>query len=427
MVIRRAALEGVEVSETNDAGASIRCRTRCRVCDAGDLELILDYGAMPLAGGFVSADDSRASETYPLSLVRCLDCTLLQVPNTVPPDRIFAEYSYASSTNRTLVEHFESVAKELFALSEGNEGLIVEFGCNDGILLGPLRAAGARVVGVDPSDVAQRSSDEQGWPLVPGYFGPDIASRVRASYGPARIVTGNNVCAHVDDPNALVAGVTTLLETEGLFVFEVQYQGDLLDLTQYDTIYHEHTCYYSLTSLVRLLAQHEMKIVDVRRIPTHSGSIHVTAARVNSRREPSAVVNAMLAAELSWDVARFADRVRSRRGSLRRLVQDLVAAGRRVVGYGASGRATILLNFCGLTPDLVQNVSDLSPLRYGRVIPGVKVPVVPRLVFHQERPDYAILTAWNYEAEIVRDEQAFLRSGGRLIAPLPDVRLVGAC
>jgi len=240
-------------------------------------------------------------------------------------------------------------------------------------------------------------------------------------------VTANNVCAHVDDPNALLGGVTTLLETEGLFVFEVHYQGDLLDLTQYDTIYHEHTCYYSLTSLVRLLARHEMKIVDVRRISTHSGSIHVTAARVNSRREPSAVVNAMLAAESSWDVARFADRARSRRGSLRRLVQDLVAAGRRVVGYGASGRATILLNFCGLTSDLVQNVSDLSPLRYGRVIPGVKVPVVPRLVFHQERPDYAILTAWNYEAEIVRDEQAFLRSGGRLIAPLPDVRLVGAC
>jgi len=419
-------VEGLEMNCTHGEFAPVICRKSCRVCGAADLELVLDYGAMPLAGGFVPADDPRASEVFPLHLVRCRDCTLLQVADTVPPDRIFAHYSYASSTNQTLVAHFESVAKELLDLDEPKGGLIVEFGCNDGILLRSLRAAGATVVGVDPSDVARRSSDEQGWPLVPEYFGPEVAVQVRASCGPARIVTGNNVCAHVDDPNVLIAGVSVLLDAEGLFVFEVHYQGDLLELTQYDTVYHEHTCYYSLRSIVRLLARHELKVVDVRRIPIHCGSIHVTAARADSRREPSAIVNAMLAAESAWDVMGFAMRVRSRRDSLRNLVEDLVAAGRRVVGYGASGRATILLNFCGLTPDLVQNVSDLSPLRYGKVVPGVRVPVVPRQVFHDEKPDYAILTAWNYEAEIVRDEQAFLQGRGRLIVPLPDVRMVGA-
>jgi predicted TPR repeat methyltransferase len=421
-----SALEGLDVIRPDTALGPVGSRTSCRICGAADLELVVDYGAMPLAGGFVPADDSRASETFPLRLLRCRDCTLMQVPDQVPPDRIFAQYSYASSVNRTLVAHFESVAKELVELAAPKGGLIVEFGCNDGILLRPLCVAGARVLGVDPSDVARRSSDEQGWPLVPAYFGLEVAGQVRASYGPARIVTGNNVCAHVDDPNMLVAGVTALLEPEGLFVFEVHYQGDLIELTQYDTVYHEHTCYYSLTSIVRLLARHEMKVVDVRRITIHSGSIHVTAARADSRRGRSASVDEMLATESSWDVARFAERVEVRRASLRILVGDLVEAGRRVVGYGASGRATVLLNFCGLTPDVVRNVSDLSPLRYGKVVPGVKIPVVPRRVFHEDRPDYAILTAWNYEAEIVRDEQTFLRTGGRFIVPLPDVRLVGA-
>ena len=314
---------------------------------------------------------------------------------------------------------------EIVAAEHAAGRLVVEFGCNDGVLVRPLLAAGARVVGVDPSDVALRASREGGWPLVQAYFDDAAAAHIKANYGAARIVTGNNVFAHVDDLHAIVRGVTTLLEDEGVFIFEVQYQGDLLALVQYDTVYHEHVCYHSLRALARLLSAHGLRIVDVKRIPFHAGSIRVTAARMETSRAPSPIVAEMLDAESAWRVDVFAEQVEERRRSLAQLVRDLRQAGRRVVAYGAAGRSTILLNFCGLGPEVIDYVVDMSPLRYGKYVPGVSVPIVPPDVFHADPPDFAIMTAWNYEAEIVQKEQRFLNGGGRFIVPLPDVRLAG--
>jgi SAM-dependent methyltransferase len=350
----------------------------------------------------------------------------MQILDVVPPADIFTQYSYISSTTRTLIDHFADMGREIVAAERAAGRLVVEFGCNDGILVRPMREAGARVVGVDPSDVALRASRDGGWPLLQTYFDETAAARVKAEHGPARIVTGNNVFAHVDDLHAIVRGVTTLLEDEGVFIFEVQYQGDLLALVQYDTVYHEHTCYHSLTALARLLAAHQLRIVDVKRIPIHAGSIRVTAARAGTGRQPAPIVDEMLHAERGWNVDRFGEQVETRRQSLRRLVRDLRRAGRRVVGYGAAGRSTILLNFCGLGSDLVEYVLDMSPLRSGKYVPGVSIPIVPPEAFHANPPDYAIMTAWNYEPEIVRKEQAFLSGGGRFIVPLPEVRIVGA-
>ena len=409
-------------------GRLIRIMTHstCRVCGSNRLRLLLDYGQMPLAGGFLPPGDPRLGVVYPLRLAQCTDCTLMQVLDTVPPEGIFGLYSYASSTTRTLCEHFANMGPELVAMAKARDKVIVEFGCNDGVLLRPLLAAGVKVVGVDPSDVALRASREQGWPLVNDYFTETVAAQIRATHGPACVVTGNNVLAHVDDVHATMRAVTTLLEVDGLFVFEVHYQGDLLALVQFDTVYHEHICYYSLASLVCLLTQHGLRIIDVRRVRIHAGSIRVTAARADSHWVPAPIVTQMLEAEKEWDADLFVHQVGVRRHSIRRLIQDLNTAGRRVVAYGAAGRATIMLNYCDLGPDLVKYVSDMSPLRYGRVVPGVMVPIVSPNVFHDDPPDYAIMTAWNYEPEIVAKEQVFLDGGGRFIIPLPEVRLVGA-
>jgi hypothetical protein len=406
-------------------GARATTRTTCRTCGSDQLTLLVDYGEMPLAGGFLTRDELADQAAFPLRLARCSACTLMQILDVVPPDEIFTRYSYVSSTTRTLIEHFARMGHELVAEEQAAGRLVVEFGCNDGILLRPLREAGARVVGVDPSDVALRASREDGWPLVQAYFDDKAAARVTADHGLARIVTGNNVFAHVDDLHAIVRGVTTLLEPDGVFVFEVQYQGDLLALVQYDTVYHEHVCYHSLTSLARQLEPHGLRIVDVKRIPIHSGSIRVTAARLGAPRQASPIVADMIAAEQGWRPEEFASQVENRRQTLRNLVRDLRRAGRRVAGYGAAGRSTILLNFCGLGPDLVEYVVDMSPLRYGKFVPGVSIPIVPPDVFEERPPDYAVMTAWNYEPEIVRKEQAFLAQGGRFIVPLPEVRIVG--
>jgi SAM-dependent methyltransferase len=407
-------------------GTRTTTRTTCRSCGSARLVLLVDYGQMPLAGGFLTQDEIANQAAFPLRLARCADCTLMQILDVVPPAEIFTQYSYVSSTTRTLIDHFAEMGREIVDREGAVGRLVVEFGCNDGILLRPLIEAGALVVGVDPSDVALRASRDGGWPIVQAYFDADAAARVKAAHGLARIVTGNNVFAHVDDLHAIVHGVTTLLEDDGVFIFEVQYQGDLLSLVQYDTVYHEHVCYHSLTGLARLLADHDLRIVDVRRIPIHAGSVRVTAARARSARQPAPIVADMIDAERGWSVERFSDQVEARRRTLRHLVVDLKRAGRRVAAYGAAGRSTILLNFCGLGPDLVDYVVDMSPVRYGKFIPGVNVPIVAPTVFQDDPPDYAVMTAWNYEPEIVRKERAYLSGRGRFIVPLPDVRIVGS-
>jgi novobiocin biosynthesis protein NovU/D-mycarose 3-C-methyltransferase len=401
-------------------------RSTCLGCGSGALALLLDYGEMPLAGGFLAPEEMDHQEAFPLRLARCADCTLMQILDVVPPEEIFHHYSYASSTTRTLTEHFAAMGPEIVRAAGAAGRLAVEFGCNDGVLVRPMLEAGATVVGIDPSDVARRASAEQGWPLYGEFFDAHVAARVRDTHGPARLVTGNNVFAHVEDLHAILDGVTTLLEDDGLFVFEVQYQGELLRLFQFDTVYHEHICYHSLTSLVHLLGRHGLRIVAARPIPIHSGSIRVTAAWRDARRPVAPSVEIMLAAERHWNVERFVAGVAVRRDSIRTLAADLAAAGRRVAGYGAAGRATILMNYCALTRDVVPYVLDMSPLRYGRLVPGVLTPIVAPSVFHAAPPHYAIMTAWNYEAEIVAKEKDFVTGGGRFIVPLPDVRLVGA-
>jgi len=409
-----------------DVSANVLTHTRCLVCRSNKLDLLLDYGKLPLAGSFLTPEERGSNEVYPLRLARCAKCTLLQVLDIVPSEAIFRRYSYASSTTRTLSNHFARMGPAIVEAGVAVGRLVVEFGCNDGVLVRPLLAAGANVVGIDPSDVALQASQEQGWTLIHDFFNEMAAARVKEEYGPARIVTGNNVFAHTDDLHGIVRSVATLLEDEGLFIFEVHYQGDLLNLIQFDTVYHEHVCYYSLASLSHLLSEHGMTIVDVLRIPIHSGSIRVTAVRTESGRKPKSVVLQMAEAEKSWDVDLFVRRVEERRVSLQKLVEDLRRAGRRVVAYGAAGRATILLNYCGLGQDSIEYVLDMSPLRYGKLVPGVLIPVVRGEIFQETPPDYAVMTAWNYEAEIVAKEQEFLTGGGRFIVPLPEVRMVGS-
>jgi len=401
---------------------AMHTRTSCRVCGSTSLDLLIDYGQMPLAGAFRAAGET-GGETFPLRLWRCNRCTLMQVLDVVPPELILRSSSYASSATGALREHFAAMAPQIVGQSGAAGKLAVEFGCNDGVLMRPLIAAGAKAVGVDPGEVALQASREQGWPLLQAYFTEATARQIASKYGQAQLITGNNVFAHADDVHSMVRGVTALLSDEGQFVFEVHYQGDLIGLVQFDTVYHEHLCYYSLRSLVELLQPYRLRIAGVKRIRTHSGSIRVTAVRDECAYPTAPRVEEMLREERSWDVPRFVSQVRLRRAALRKLVCDLKADERRVAAYGAAGRVTILLNYCELGGDCIDYVVDPSPQRVGRSVPGVGVPIVPPARFHETPPDYAIITAWNYEAEIVAEEGAFLANGGTFIIPLPEVRL----
>lgn len=401
-------------------------RQTCRICGSHNLRLLIDYGFVPLAGGFLPPDAVDQNFVYPLRLARCEQCTLMQVLDTIPPDDIFRQYSYTSSTTRTLSQHFQNMGRDLLNRWNGVGKLVVEIGCNDGVLLRPLRDAGAQVIGVDPSDVAYRASIEQDWPLVNDYFTVSIAAQIRDKYGLARIVTANNTFAHMDDLHTVVMGVNTLLEPDGVFVFEVHYQGELIRLVQFDTVYHEHICYYSLTSIDTLMRMHDLRIIDVEPIPIHSGSIRVTVAHASSDYSPAPSLEAMFAEESRWNIDSFILRVMQRKETIQRLVTHLHDAKLSIGAYGAAGRCTILLNFCQLGPNVIDYVVDMSPLRYGKMIPGVWTPILPPEYFYQYPPQYMLLTAWNYEAEVIKKEQSYLLSGGHFIIPLPEVRIAGA-
>jgi novobiocin biosynthesis protein NovU/D-mycarose 3-C-methyltransferase len=420
MVAARQILLGGVMSDLSEK------RETCRICGAGGQELLLDYGRMPLAGGFREPGDSGDCAAFPLRLYRCPHCTLMQVLDLVPADRIFRSYSYASSTTRTLRDHFAAVGPEIVERAGARGELAVEFGCNDGVLMRPLLGAGARALGVDPSDVALRASRERGWPLIPEYFTEDLARRIVSKYGKARLIAGANVFAHMDDIHGVVRAADSLLHDEGHLVLEVHYQGDLISLVQYDTVYHEHLSYFSLRSLSALFRPYGLRIADVRRIPIHSGSIRITVVRERSGYPESPAVRGLEDQERDWDVRRFVRLAGVRRAELRQLVLQLTSDGFRVAAYGAAGRVTILLNYCGLGRDLVDYVVDASPLRHGRRVPGVEVPIAPPERFHAAPPDYAILSAWNYEDEILAKERRYLSHGGKFIVPLPLVRVAGA-
>jgi hypothetical protein len=406
--------------------ATLETRETCRICNAGGLELVLDYGSMPLAGGFREPGDTGHCAAFPLRLFRCPRCTLMQVLDLVPADRIFRAYSYASGTTRTLREHFAAMAPEIVERAGARGEPAIEFGCNDGVLMRPLLAAGARALGVDPSDVALRASREQGWPLIPEYFTEELARRIASRYGKARLIAGANVFAHMDDIHGVVRAADLLLHDEGHLVLEVHYQGDLVSLVQFDTVYHEHLSYFSLRSLTGLFRPYGLRIADVRRIPIHSGSIRITVVRERSGYPESPAVRGMEDQERNWDIRRFVRLAAVRRAELRQLVLRLASDDLRVAAYGATGRVTILLNWCGLGRDLIEYVVDSSPLRYGRRVPGVDVPIAPPERFRAAPPDYALLTAWNYEDEILAKERRFLSHGGKFIVPLPVVRVAGA-
>ncbi len=397
----------------------------CRACGSGTLELLIDYGLMPLAGGFMLPQEAATRNAgYPLRLAWCSDCTLMQILDCVPPEIIFDQYSYASSTTHTLVEHFSEMGGEIVNAYSAGGKLVVEFGCNDGVLIKSLNRAGALAVGVDPSDVAKNASEREGWPLIHGYFTEPAARRILETYGKARIVVGNNVFAHVEDVHAILRGLVELLDDDGVFIIEVHYQGDFINKTQFDTVYHEHICYYSLTSLVKLFSRYSLRVVDVLQIPIHAGSIRVVAAREKSSYKSTPRVARMLENEKALDIRQFSGRVFRYRDDFRRYIGGLRGAGKRICAYGAAGRMTVLLNYCGLGADLIEYVVDMSPLRVGRIVPGVLVPIVSPAYFHDHPPEYAIMTAWNYEAEILEKEKGYLKTGGRFIVPLPEVRII---
>jgi len=404
--------------------------TACRACGGGELLPVLSLGALPLSDGFLTeAELARPEPRFPLDVVFCPACTLVQILDTVPPEILFGrDYPYFSSVSATLLEHSRAhVLERLCELPPGPDRLVVELASNDGYLLQFYREAGVRVLGIDPAPGPVAAAREKGIETICAFFGRDLARRLSAEGLAADLVHANNVLAHVADVHGFLDGIRILLKPGGRAVIEVPYVRDLVEKLAFDTIYHEHLCYFSVHAVDRLVRPHGLFLVRVERVPVHGGSLRLFFA---GQDRPDSTVAALLAEERAIGLDRhafytgFAERVARLRADLRARLTELKSEGKTIAAYGAAAKGTILLNACGLGPELLEWVADKNPFKQGRWVPGVRLPIVPPERILEARPDYLLILPWNIEAEIVAQERAYREAGGRFLVPLPAPRLV---
>jgi hypothetical protein len=403
--------------------------TACRSCSGDELLPVLDLGEQPLANDYRRRDDTSAEPRYPLALVMCPACSLVQLTGTVPPTQIFDDYPYFSSYSATVVDSARALAERVLAEHDLTaDDLVVEVASNDGYLLKHYVEHGVAVVGIEPAGNIAAVAEREGVPTVVEYFGTATAQRVRASHGPAKVMHANNVMAHVPDINDFTAGLAILLDQEGVAYVESPYLGDFIRHVEFDTTYHEHVYYYSLTALSRLVERHGLVVADIERLPIHGGTLRYSLRHTGS--DVSESVRALLAEELRDDISGpgyyrdFADRVGALRRDVVGLLSRLKSESAVIYGYGAAAKGTVLLNHFDIGPDLVDVVVDRSPHKQGRRMPGVAIPIDAPDRLLQDQPDYVLLLVWNIADEVLSQESDYRQRGGRFIIPVPELRVV---
>lgn len=410
---------------------SSRSLRACRSCGVTNLITILDLGHTPLANALLTADQLSAPEpTYPLELVFCAGCTLVQITETVPPEELFREYFYLSSFSDTMLRHSEAIATRIVrerGLSENS--LVIEIASNDGYLLQYYKRAGVPVLGVEPAtNIAIVAETERGVPTISDFFGAELAERLRMQGRLADVVHANNVLAHVADVNGFVRGIGRLLKDDGIAVVEVPYVKDMIGGCEFDTIYHEHLCYFSLTALERLFRSHGLLIEDVERWPIHGGTLRVFARK--GEGAAAGTVRSMLEDEAVWGVGQaefyrqFGAKVEDLRRRLLKLLGGLKAEGKRIAVYGASAKGSTLLNYFDIGRETLDFVVDRSPVKQGRYMPGTHLPIHAPERLLEEMPDHVLLLTWNFAEEILEQQSEYRRRGGRFIIPVPEVKVI---
>jgi SAM-dependent methyltransferase len=397
----------------------------CRSCGQPDLSPILSLGITPLADRLVAEEDLSREEIFaPLDLVLCPACSLVQITETVAPEILFHEdYPYFSSVSSTLLDHSRINAEELIESRRlGPSSLVIEIGSNDGYMLRNFVAHGIPVLGVDPALPPAQAAIAAGIPTRIEFFGESVAAELAAEGQNADLIIANNVLAHVADLNGLVAGIATLLKPKGIAVLEFPYLADLVDRCEFDTIYHQHLCYFSVTAVDRLFRRHGLIVTNVRRLPIHGGSLRIY---VQHDGPQSGTVLELLDSEDKRGLTKpgglegFANSVREVREQLTALLRDLKQEGNSIVAYGAAAKGTTLLAYCDIDSATLDYVVDRSPFKQGRYMPGNHLAILPPERLVEDHPDYVLLLPWNLADEILKEQTEYRSAGGKFIVPIP--------
>jgi methylation protein EvaC len=404
---------------------------QCRICKTG-YEPFISFGKMPIANGFLSPKEFDTEYFFELKAGFCPNCNMVQLVEQ--PDRglMFHEnYAFFSSTSAYMKLHFKEFAKlAMKDLRKYPEPFVLEIGSNDGILLQNFAEAGIHHLGIEPSANVAKVAIDKGISTISEFFDEELAQKIVAEHGQADVIMAANVMCHIPNLHSVVAGFKILLKPSGIIMFEDPYLGDIVENTLYDQIYDEHVFLFSLASISYLFGQHELEIIDVMPQDTHGGSMRYVIAHKGARKISSMVIKQQqkekqLGLHLPETYIKFRKNIEDSRDELVKLLKSLKKQGKRVVGYAATSKSTTINNYCGITSELVEFISDTTPIKQGKFSPGTHIPIRPYNDFRGNYPDYALLYAYNHAKEIMAKEQEFMAGNGKWIIYVPKVRVLG--
>ncbi len=404
-------------------------RRTCRLCDSTDITCVFELESTPPANAFVKREDiTRSQPTYPLKMYFCEKCFHLQLLDIVDPQELFGNYVYVSGTSPVFVKHFENYAEFIIKNYLRESSFVIDIGSNDGTLLGFFKKSGHHVLGIDPAKSIAKNATDLGIETLPIFFDKENAQKIADKYGLAKVITANNVFAHIDDLNGFVQSVRDLLTNDGIFVFEVSYLLDIIEKTLFDMIYHEHLSYHSVLPLISFFESNGMQIIEIIRTDTHGGSIRGIVQKKDGPHKISESIRETIQSEKRSKLdkietfQKFFDNIEQRKIEFTSLINELKSQNKTLAGYGAPAKTTTLMYHFGIGPEIIDFIVDDSALKQGLYTPGKHIPILPPETIYQKKPNYLIILAWNF-AESIMKKHVKYKEIGHFIIPLPKLQV----
>jgi hypothetical protein len=402
------------------------------MCKRTNMNKFLDLGVAPPSDNFLTKEQlNDVEKCYPLNVYMCYDCGLCQLGYVVPRELMFNEnYPYESSMTKTGSNHFISMAIDICKKYELTPGsLVIDVGSNVGVLLSGFKSQGLRVLGIEPSSNVAKIAIKNGIDTISEFFSSNLALKIRQQMGNASVITATNVFAHVDDLYDFVKAADILLTEKGIIVIEAPYLVNMLDNLEYDTIYHEHLSYLSVKPMTKFFSELEMDVFDVERQSIHGGTLRYFIGRKGKRRISQNIAEFLLLEEKKGiysekHLKKFAEDVKNHCIELNAMLTDLKRHGKKIVGISAPAKGNTLLNYCKIGPETLDYITEKSTLKIGKYTPGMHIPVYSEDVLLKDKPDYALILAWNFAEEIMRNNEQYRNNGGRFIVPTPHPRII---